>query len=60
MSQIHPAVADLLRYFEFDHLPPHLQDISRPFHNLVPDLRQAFGAISIRDRPVDSRVFRHL
>lgn len=25
----HPAVADVLQYFEFSHLPPHLQHISR-------------------------------
>jgi len=25
----------LLKYFEFDHLPPHLQRISRPFKKLA-------------------------
>ncbi|HEX7088751.1 MAG TPA: hypothetical protein VF192_01375 [Longimicrobiales bacterium] len=35
----------LLRYFRFDHLPEHLQEVSRPFHDLAhriwndPDLR---------------------
>lgn len=26
----HPSVAALLKYFEFAHLPPHLQEISAP------------------------------
>lgn len=25
-----PPRHDLLRYFQYDHLPPHLQDIARP------------------------------
>jgi hypothetical protein len=37
-QQLHPAVADLLRYFEYDHLPPHLQEISRPIHDLAHDM----------------------
>jgi hypothetical protein len=32
---IHPATAEILRYFEYDHLPPHLADISMPFHDLA-------------------------
>ena len=27
--------SSLLKYFEFDHLPPHLQRISRPFKKLA-------------------------
>ena len=30
MSEIHPATAAILRYFEYAHLPAHLQDVSRP------------------------------
>jgi hypothetical protein len=26
---------DLLRFFAYDHLPPHLQEISRPFCDLA-------------------------
>jgi hypothetical protein len=26
----HPSVKELLKYFEFAHLPPHLQSISEP------------------------------
>lgn len=25
----------LLRYFKFEHLPAHLQEISKPFHDLA-------------------------
>ena len=28
---MHPATESILRYFEYDHLPAHLQDVSRPF-----------------------------
>jgi len=27
--------SSLLKYFEFDHLPPHVQRISRPFKKLA-------------------------
>jgi hypothetical protein len=25
----------ILQFFEFGHLPPHLQEVSRPFHDLA-------------------------
>lgn len=25
----------LLRYFEYSHLPPHLAEVSKPFHKLA-------------------------
>jgi hypothetical protein len=25
----HPAVVDILKYFKYDHLPPHLQEVSK-------------------------------
>lgn len=28
---MHPSTEALLRFFEYEHLPPHLQDISAPF-----------------------------
>lgn len=28
---MHPAITHVLQYFKCDHLPPKLQDISRPF-----------------------------
>ncbi|MFH8717229.1 hypothetical protein [Streptomyces zaomyceticus] len=38
MAQHHPSVANLLRYFAHDHLPPQLRDISQPFGELAYDL----------------------
>lgn len=35
VSIVHPAIAALLKFFAFDHLPPHLQEISRPFGELA-------------------------
>jgi hypothetical protein len=34
----HPATAALLRWFEYDHLPPHLQAISKPVGDLAHEL----------------------
>jgi hypothetical protein len=31
----HPATTALLRFFEYEHLPPHLSGVSRPFHELA-------------------------
>jgi hypothetical protein len=31
----HPATTALLRYFEYGHLPAHLQRVSRPFSDLA-------------------------
>lgn len=31
----HPATTNILRYFAYAHLPPHLQTISQPFHELA-------------------------
>lgn len=30
----------ILRHFRYDHLPPHLQEISKPFHDLAHDLNE--------------------
>jgi len=32
---MHPAITALLRYFEYQHLPPHLQRISKPCAELA-------------------------
>lgn len=32
---MHPSTEQILRYFEFDHLPPNLREVSRPFHALA-------------------------
>jgi hypothetical protein len=48
-GELHPAVVDLLRYFEYGHLPPHLQAISRPFHNLAHDMAERLTGPQVRD-----------
>lgn len=30
-----PAIESLLKFFAYDHLPQHLQDVSRPFSELA-------------------------
>lgn len=34
----HPAVAEVLRHFEFDHLPEHLQAVSKKVHDLAHEM----------------------
>jgi hypothetical protein len=34
-ENVHPAAAALLRFFEYDHLPVTLQEVSGPFHELA-------------------------
>lgn len=31
----HPGTAGIARYFDYAHLPPHLQAISKPCHDLA-------------------------
>jgi len=35
---------DLLRFFEFGHLPPHLQAVSRKFHVVAHEIAATEGA----------------
>ncbi|MYR37042.1 hypothetical protein [Streptomyces sp. CFMR 7] len=37
----HPATEHLLRYFEDDHLPPHLRAVSKPCGDLAQELVDA-------------------
>lgn len=32
---MHPAITHVLRFFEFYHLPPNLQEVSKPFCELA-------------------------
>lgn len=34
-EQMHPSVEAVLQFFEFEHLPQHLQDVSKPFAELA-------------------------
>jgi len=33
--QLHPAIQHVLAFFAYEHLPAHLQEISRPFGQLA-------------------------
>ncbi|MET9953500.1 hypothetical protein ABZ135_18385 [Streptomyces sp. NPDC006339] len=39
----HPAVANVLRFFDHSHLPPRLAEVSRPFGELAHDLADRPG-----------------
>ena len=32
---MHPATQSLLQFFDYEHLPPHLAEVSKPFHDLA-------------------------
>jgi hypothetical protein len=32
---MHPAIAQVFQYFAYAHLPPYLQAVSKPFHDLA-------------------------
>ncbi len=32
---MHPSTEAILRFFAYEHLPPHLQEVSRPFSQLA-------------------------
>lgn len=38
--QIHPAVIEILRYFDYAHLPEPLQHISQPIHAIAHDMAE--------------------
>lgn len=35
VPSMHPATEHIMQFFAFRHLPPHLQDVSKPFHLLA-------------------------
>lgn len=35
MSEFHPAIQNVLQYFKTEHLPPHLQEVSKDFRVLA-------------------------
>ncbi|MGW7085007.1 hypothetical protein ACWGH2_16165 [Streptomyces sp. NPDC054871] len=39
-AEIHPATQAVLRHFGYDHLPAHLQEVSKPFHDLAHQLAE--------------------
>lgn len=43
MAEIHPATAQLLGNFRYDHLPAALQAVSKPFHDLAHQLAETLS-----------------
>lgn len=35
LTGLHPAVLEKLECFDYGHLPQHLQDVSKPFHDVA-------------------------
>ncbi|GHA28586.1 hypothetical protein GCM10010372_30460 [Streptomyces tauricus] len=46
-TELHPAVAQLLGNFRYDHLPAHLQEVSRPFHDLAQGLAETLSGAEV-------------
>jgi hypothetical protein len=42
---MHPSIPALLKFFNYDHLPPELQEISKLYHDLAHDLAERLGEI---------------
>lgn len=42
-ANYHPSTKHLLDLFEYGHLPPHLQSVSKPFSDLAHDLTDSLG-----------------
>ena len=51
----HPGTAHLAKYFDFAHLPPHLQTVSQPCAQLAQDMIRA-----LPDGPELTAGLRHL
>lgn len=50
-EKLHPSTVQILELFEYEHLPSHLQEISKKFHDLAWDLAQ-----QPTDRPAELTV----
>ena len=42
-AQFHPATAQMLANFRYDHLPERLQAVSKPFHDLAQQLAETLA-----------------
>jgi hypothetical protein len=47
-NELHPSQVALLRFFEYEHLPEHLQRVSKPFHDLAHELADLAVAADIK------------
>jgi hypothetical protein len=41
LANRHPSVVAVAKHFAFDHLPPHLQAVSKPCHDLAEQMIDA-------------------
>lgn len=41
-SDMHPSTEQLLKFFAYEHLPKHLQKVSKPFHDLAQEIAQKY------------------
>ncbi len=44
----HKQTYPIYQYFKYDHLPPHLQAMSKPFHNMATNMLNTVGG-SVKD-----------
>lgn len=42
-ADVHESIGHVLRYFKFEHLPPHLQEVSRRFAALAYEVATTTG-----------------
>lgn len=42
MKELHPSTSAILRFFEYEHLSPPLQEVSEPFCQLAYDMAAKF------------------
>ncbi len=42
-TTLHPSIVELLGFFAYEHLPEHLQVISKPFHDLAQKMVDELG-----------------
>ena len=53
-EDLHPAVAGVLRHFRYDHLPPRLQAISKPFASLAREVAgRTIADVASENEPAD-------
>ena len=44
---MHPATKEMLENFDYDHLPPALQAVSKPFHDLAHDVASKYSGAEL-------------
>lgn len=40
---MHPNTEAILEYFDYEHLPPHLQEVSKPFCELARSIAEKYN-----------------